>query len=153
MASSPFIFRLSTENFRFLDFWLERVIFSIGDWWDIPSDSLHPRNPCRHNACSNYMCILTKINFSINHMNLSKFKDFHAWVFGKIFFRIQLFLAGIIFSAICMDRILKQKIHFVFSTHISAKTKELHVWVWMVDKTSFPIYFILAFLVGKIFFL
>ena len=51
------------------------------------------------------------------------------------------FLAGMIFSAI-----LQLKPPFVFPTRISANTKELHAWVLVFDKVSFPIHFNFPFL-------
>ena len=65
---------------------------------DIPSDTLHPRIPCRYNVFSNL-----HVYFNYNHINLSKTNDLKSSVSGKIIFQnhfIITFLAGMLFSAI-----------------------------------------------------
>ena len=80
-----------------------------------------------------YIHILTKITFSINHMNLSKTKDLHI---SSMYDFFQLF---------------KWIGYWNHLFYFPTKTKILHVYVLMFNKISFPIYIILTCLASKFF--
>ena len=114
------------------------MILSIGVWQYIPSDLLHPRIPCKHSIMflAIYIYILIKITFSINHINLSKTKDLHAWIV-RYSFRFTSSLQVWFFLAIYMDRILKLKSPFVFFNESQQRPRNYICVYWCLTRYPF----------------